>query len=55
MIAEFVYEWLLPEFNSEIVAEWFSPEMCYHNLVSTTRYSFCNNLSAPTHSQYLRH
>ena len=34
-----VAEWLLPEFNTEIVDEWFSPEMRYHNRVPPARYS----------------
>ena len=47
MVAEFVYEWLLPEFNTEIVDEWFAPEMCYHNRVSTTRCRFID-ITYPT-------
>ena len=56
-----VAEWLLPEFNTEIVDEWLSPEMRYHNRVPPARYSlrsplgdefrhrysFFNNLTPP--------
>ena len=43
-----VAEWLLPEFNTEIVDEWFAPEMRYHNRVPPARYS----LRSPLGDEY---